>query len=150
TSGLAQIFQNLKRKNYVDFSQYKPSTIRRRISRRMSVLRIERLNDYATYLESHPEEINALFAEILIHVTEFFRDGKAFEVFSKRILPNYLREKDSGLPFRVWVPGCSTGEEAYSIAISLLEHFGDLSIPIQINIFATDVSESALPMLERS
>ncbi len=141
---LKRIFALLQKETQADFSQYKLNTIERRITRRLVALKIKNYSDYVHYLETHREEIQKLFNEALIHVTRFFRDQKSFLALKNKVFPKYLKNFDSTHPFRIWVPGCATGEEAYSIAISFFEamdaHAG--SIPIQI--FATDISEEAI------
>jgi len=107
----------LRKTTGVDFGLYKPSTIQRRISRRQFLLKIPNLQNYVQYLADHPEEVKTLFNDILIQVTSFFRDPGAFDSLKTHILPKILKNWDRKAPFRVWVPGCSTGEEAYSIAI---------------------------------
>ena len=107
---LPKIFSLLRSVTSVDFSHYKSNTIQRRIARRMLLQKTVDLTLYAKYLESHPDEIKALFADILIHVTGFFRDKTAFEALKTQMLPKYMKNRDRSLPFRVWVPGCSTGE----------------------------------------
>jgi two-component system, chemotaxis family, CheB/CheR fusion protein len=128
----------------VDFRQYKRPTIERRVARRMVLLRLARLDEYVHRLETDPGEVPALFQDILILVTRFFRDPEAFELLRTRALPAILQAHRSDEPIRAWVAGCSTGEEAYSVAILLLEFLAekDLSVPVQI--FATDVSEQAI------
>ncbi|MBI3280332.1 MAG: PAS domain-containing protein [Acidobacteria bacterium] len=130
----------------VDFSNYKTSTIRRRISRRMMLRRTESLQRYLGLLRSEPAEIGSLYEDILINVTEFFRDPDVFETLAKTIFPRIAFEKKlaRNRQIRIWVPGCSTGEEAYSIVIALLEYLGDRANDAEIQMFATDVSESAL------
>jgi two-component system CheB/CheR fusion protein len=141
---LRRIFSLVRGATGVDFTFYKHSTIQRRISRRLFLLKIEDLQTYATYLAGHPEEVQALFADILIHVTGFFRDPEAYEALKTRILPQYLKDRDPNLPFRVWVPGCSTGEEAYSIAIVFLEFLDKVKVRPSLQIFASDISEASL------
>jgi two-component system CheB/CheR fusion protein len=128
----------------VDFAQYKPNTIRRRILRRMALRRIDNLESYATKLRSDDAELKALYEDILINVTEFFRDPEAFEVLKKMVFPRLMSNRESGAPIRIWVPGCSSGEEVYSIAIALLEFLEEKSYDIGIQIFGTDISEIAL------
>ncbi len=140
---LATIFVLLRSQTGVDFSHYKPNTLDRRIQRRMLLYKLERLEDYAQYLQQNPGEIKALYEEILIHVTYFFRDPEAFQLLKERVFPTIIQNK-SALPFRIWVAGCSTGEEVYSIAISLLEFLSDKVTPPPIQIFATDISEIAI------
>ena len=102
-----------------DFSQYKPSTIKRRIERRMAVLQIETMDGYLKHIQQTPEEAESLFRDLLIGVTNFFRDPEAFAALEQKVIPRLLKGKPTDSFIRVWVPGCSTGEEAYSIAILL-------------------------------
>jgi two-component system, chemotaxis family, CheB/CheR fusion protein len=138
------IFSLLKSAVGVDFGHYKTKTIDRRIQRRMLLCKIEKLADYATYLKTYPAEVTALYEEILIHVTSFFRDPAAFELLKNNIFPRIVQAKSAELPIRIWVAGCSTGEEVYSIAICLLEFLADRLIQPQIQIFATDISELSI------
>src|SRR5262249_46893553 len=122
----------------------------RRIKRRMVLHRIEKLRDYLRYIKSTPTELDELYRDILIHVTGFFRDSSAFEALRKHVFPSFSQNRKPGdAPIRIWVPGCSTGEEVYSIAISLLEYLWAFSHNISqassaIQIFASDISEEAL------
>jgi two-component system CheB/CheR fusion protein len=141
---LATIFALLQSKTGVDFSRYKANTVDRRIQRRMLLYKLERLEDYVTYLQAHPAEIKALYEEILIHVTSFFRDPEAFELLKKRVFPTITQKKSNDRSIRIWVAGCSTGEEVYSIAICLLEFLADQNIQPPIQIFATDISDVAI------
>ncbi|MEH2232318.1 MAG: chemotaxis protein CheB [Nostoc sp.] len=141
---LVTIFVLLRSATGVDFSHYKPNTLDRRIQRRMLLYKLERLEDYAQYLQENPSEVKALYEEILIHVTYFFRDPEAFQLLKERVFPSIIQNKSPGLPIRIWVAGCSTGEEVYSIAISLLEFLSDKVTPPPIQIFATDISEIAI------
>ncbi|MHC5761374.1 chemotaxis protein CheB [Nostoc sp.] len=141
---LATIFVLLRSQTGVDFSHYKPNTLDRRIQRRMLLYKLERLEDYAEYLQNNPGEVKALYEEILIHVTHFFRDPEAFEVLKERVFPTIIQNKSAELPIRIWVAGCSTGEEVYSIAISLLEFLSNKVTSPPIQIFATDISEIAI------
>ena len=139
---LAQIFRHLLGAAGVDFSLYKQNTIRRRIKRRMVLHRMERLEDYVAYLRRHPDESKALYEDLLINVTGFFRDPEMFDSLKSVVFPAIGREVRG--PIRIWVPGCSTGEEAYSIVISLLEFLGDRVQGAPIQMFATDLSEPAI------
>jgi two-component system CheB/CheR fusion protein len=141
---MPRIFSMLRSASGVDFTYYKQPTIRRRLHRRMVLHRIPTLEKYVQYLLEHPQEITALYQDILIHVTHFFRDPESFEAVIGKIMPriNELHNGDS--PIRVWVPGCSTGEEAYSIAIAILEAMRDDMSAIPLQVFATDVSEAAI------
>lgn len=141
---LATIFTLLRSSMGVDFSRYKPNTLDRRIQRRMLLYKLEHLKDYAAYLQEHPAEVKALYEEILIHVTSFFRDPEAFELLKERVFPTIVQNKSAEIPIRIWVTGCSTGEEVYSIAICLLEFLTDKVTQPPIQIFATDISESAI------
>jgi two-component system, chemotaxis family, CheB/CheR fusion protein len=157
---LATIFALLRSTTGVDFSHYKPKTINRRIQRRMLFCKSEQLLDYAVHLQAHPAEIQSLYEEILIHVTSFFRDPAVFELLKTKVFPAITHNKSAEFPIRIWVAGCATGEEVYSIAICLLEFLADQLTPIPIQIFATDISalsidkaragiytENQLPML---
>jgi two-component system, chemotaxis family, CheB/CheR fusion protein len=141
---LMVILRLLQLNTGVDFSSYKPKTIQRRIQRRMLLCKLENLTDYAEYLPSHPAEVKALYEEILIHVTSFFRDPEAFELLKTRVFQNITQNKSAEFPIRIWVAGCSTGEEVYSIAICLLEFLADRVTQPPIQIFATDISELAI------
>ena len=141
---LAEIFALLKGLSRVDFGYYKSGTINRRIRRRMFLRKIERLDEYVKYLRKNPDEVQQLFLDVLINVTGFFRDPEAFETLKKIAFAAITTNKSSNAPIRAWVPGCSTGEEAYSIAISLLEYLGDSASNIQIQIFATDISDTVI------
>ena len=123
----------------VDFSEYKLATVERRLARRMALRRAQDLQAYLALVQGDPEEVRALYEDILIHVTSFFRDPAVFEALASQILPAILKDKPEGAPIRIWVAGCSTGEEVYSIAISLLEVLDGSSRPVQI--FGSDLSE---------
>jgi len=140
----ATILALLKSTTGVDFSQYKPATVNRRIQRRMVLYKVELLDDYAEHLQQNSAEVQALYEEILIHVTSFFRDSEAFQMLKERIFPAITQNKSGNAPIRIWVAGCSTGEEVYSIAICLLEFLGDRVSPPPIQIFATDICEATI------
>jgi chemotaxis methyl-accepting protein methylase/signal transduction histidine kinase len=142
--GLPKILTLLRARTKSDFRGYKTGTLQRRIERRMGLLRIGRLNDYADFLRSHPEEVDRLFKDLLIGVTSFFRDPPAFDELATRVLAELVRGRDPDSPIRIWVPGCSTGEEAYSIAIVAAEQLALAQSPGQLQIFATDIDEDAL------
>ena len=137
-------FQMLRRVSRVDFAQYKTGTIRRRIVRRMALRGVAELADYVAVLQREPAEVEALYADLLICVTRFFRDPAAFAALFDVAFPKTLRRRQRGSAIRVWVPGCASGEESYSIAISLLELLGDRVSSTRIQVFATDLSESAI------
>jgi two-component system CheB/CheR fusion protein len=144
SNDLDKIFLILRNRTGNDFAYYKHTTIRRRISRRMLVNKIDRLKDYVRYLSAHPAEVDALFQDILINVTGFFRDPEIFEALKTDIFPAILKDHDKERPLRIWVPGCSTGEEMYSILISLLEYLGDNVAGITIQAFASDIDQQAI------
>ena len=141
---LTTIFALLRTTTGVDFTLYKSTTIDRRMQRRMLLYKLESLEDYAEYLQEHPAEVKTLYEEILIHVTSFFRDPETFEQLKTQVFPTINRDKTADTPIRIWVPGCSTGEEVYSIAMCLLEFFSDRATVPPIQIFATDISAAAI------
>jgi two-component system CheB/CheR fusion protein len=142
--GLGKVLSIIRSTTGADFSSYKLATIERRVVRRMALASIEGMDEYARHLQEHPEEVQALYQDCLITVTSFFRDPEAFEALRDHVLPALLRDRAPESPIRVWVPGCATGEEAYSIAICLLERAGELSDPPPLQVFATDISEGTL------
>ncbi|MCU0664712.1 MAG: PAS domain S-box protein [Myxococcota bacterium] len=127
-----------------DFSAYKSNTIERRIGRRMGLHQIDDLETYARFLRESPEEVSALFHDLLIGVTSFFRDPDSFEVLRGVALPQLLGSMPDATTFRVWVPGCSTGEEVYSLAIVLREHLEATSSRVKLQLFGTDINKSAV------
>jgi two-component system, chemotaxis family, CheB/CheR fusion protein len=141
---LSVIFELLLNVTGADFCHYKKGTIRRRMMRRMGLLGLQKLEDYAAYLQEHPSEIEKLYNDILINVTSFFRDPDSFKSLQKLVFPIICHNRSQSLPIRIWVAGCATGEEVYSIAISLLEFLDDYPIKPAIQIFATDISEQAI------
>ncbi|MFA7231328.1 MAG: chemotaxis protein CheB [Victivallaceae bacterium] len=141
---LEKIFILLRAQTGHDFSQYKPSTIIRRIERRMGVHQIETMEKYVKFLQQTQSEIEALFRDMLIGVTNFFRDPEAFKALEEQVIPELFSGKPSGGFIRVWVPGCSTGEEAYSIAILLQEQVDALRQRFNVQVFATDIDSRAI------
>lgn len=141
---LKKIFILLRAQTSHDFSQYKPSTICRRIERRMAVHQLLAIEAYVKYLQQTPEEVDALFRDLLIGVTNFFRDPETFTVLEKKIIPELLDDKPASSTIRIWSAGCSTGEEAYSIAILLFERMEVLKINFKIQVFATDIDKRAI------
>jgi two-component system CheB/CheR fusion protein len=141
---LKKIFILLRAQTGHDFSQYKPSTINRRIERRMAVHQIADIGSYAKYLQQTPVEAEALFRDLLIGVTNFFRDPEVFEALETEIIPNLFAGKIAGSTVRVWSAGCSTGEEAYSIAILLQERMEALKRNYSVQVFATDIDSRAI------
>ncbi len=140
--GLKKIYELLRAGSGVDFSQYKQTTIARRLQRRMAVHRLEDLDQYGAFLETHPDEVDAACQDVLIHVTSFFREPETFAALKKHVLPALLRPgRPSNDPIRIWLPGCSTGEEAYSLAICFAECLEEKEDAPELQIFGTDVSE---------
>ncbi|MEY2600428.1 MAG: hypothetical protein RLZZ142_2687, partial [Verrucomicrobiota bacterium] len=137
-----KILRILRASTGVDFADYRDNTIRRRIHRRMLLSQCDSLAEYAKNLEANRPEIEALYRDILINVTSFFRDPEMFEALKTVVFPEILKHKSPGEPIRIWVPGCSSGQEVYSIAICLLEFLEPLAQPPAIQIFGTDLSES--------
>jgi len=143
-SALKKIFVLLRAQTGHDFSQYKPSTMYRRMERRMAVHQIDSLQAYVQYLQQTPAEVLALFQDVLIGVTNFFRDPFAFESLERQVLPALFAGKPVGGTVRVWCTGCSTGEEAYSIAILLVERMEALKQNYTLQVFATDIDSRAI------
>ena len=141
---LNKVFILLRSATGVDFSLYKPTTLKRRIARRMVLHKVESLVNYVRYLKQTPGELDALYQDLLINVTSFFREPEAFEALKKTVFPKLLKDRPPRTPVRVWVPGCSTGEEAYSIAIALIEFLGTKGASVAVQVFATDISEPAI------
>ena len=144
--GMNRILMLLRSGTGHDFSLYKKSTIGRRIERRMSQHNIESLEIYARYLKEHPPEVHLLFKELLINVTSFFRDTEAFITLKHDILPMLLKDKPEGYVFRVWVAGCASGEEAYSIAMLLRELMDETQREFKTQIYSTDLDEDAIAL----
>ncbi len=142
--GLSSILATLREHTQLDFRQYKRPTLMRRIARRMALRRLGSLVEYAEVLRKDSGEAKALAEDILIHVTSFFRDPSAFEALEQQVLPGLLEHKDDDATVRVWVPGCSTGEEAYSLAICLAEFLTDQNRHQSIKVFASDLSARAI------
>jgi len=141
---LSRIFLALKKHTGVDFTAYKQSTLQRRIQRRMALHRIERLGQYANFLRGNAHETQELFNDLLISVTRFFRDEGVFKSLSKKIIPELIKNKHRKGDLRVWVPGCATGEEVYSLAICILETLGSAASTMRVQVFGTDLSEAAI------
>ncbi|MFO7849791.1 MAG: chemotaxis protein CheB [Spirochaetia bacterium] len=138
-NNLSTIFNLLRSHSGHDFSNYKPNTVTRRIERRMALLQIETIEKYVEYIRLTEDELDALFRDLLIGVTNFFRDAEAFGTLEKLIVPELFAGKKSGDNIRVWSAGCSTGEEAYSIAILLQEYMETLQENYNLQVFATDI-----------
>ena len=144
-SSLNTIFQLIRKSTGVDFTHYRHTTIRRRIQRRMIVHKIDSLPRYVKYVQQNPAELKALYQDMLINVTSFFRNPALFDTLESRIFPAILKHHSEAEPIRIWVPGCSSGEEAYSVAIALLEFLGDRgAVGVPLQIFGSDVSERSI------
>jgi two-component system, chemotaxis family, CheB/CheR fusion protein len=141
---LAKAFVWLRSATGVDFNHYKRATIVRRVRRRMVVHNMESLSDYIRHLQGNREELDALYHDILIAVTSFFREPEGFETLKKQILPQLMVNRPPEASLRMWVPACSTGEEAYSIAICAAEFLRGIKSAARLQIFATDINEGAL------
>ena len=143
-SALQKVFVLLRTRTNHDFSLYKKNTICRRIERRMNIHQIDSISDYVRYLHESDREAGILFKELLIGVTSFFRDPEAFEALQTQALPQLLGDKPDDEAVRVWVPGCSSGEEAYSVAILLHEYMEQIGRHFHVQIFGTDIDEDAI------
>ncbi len=144
SGGLNRILALLRAATGHDFSQYKKSTIGRRIERRMSQHDIDDTEVYARYLKEHPPELLTLFKELLINVTRFFRDPEAFVVLKLEALPALLKDKPEDYVFRAWVAGCASGEEAFSIAMLLREIMDETQREFKVQLYATDLDDDAI------
>jgi two-component system CheB/CheR fusion protein len=138
------IFTIIRKSTGFDFTNYKSNTIRRRIERRMALHKIKAAEDYVKFLSSNPKEVDLLYKDLLIKVTNFFRDPDAFKVLEREVIPEIIEKTRPGSSIRVWVPACATGEEAYSIAILFDEAMGRLKKSFEIHIFATDMDSDAI------
>jgi len=141
---LQKIFFLIRSNTGHDFSNYKQNTIRRRIERRLAVHRIDKMDEYVRYLQQTPTEREALFKDLLIGVTNFFRDPEAFEILQQTTLPELITSKEPNSPLRIWVVGCASGEEAYSIAILILETMDNMKKHSEVQIFASDLDVDAI------
>lgn len=141
---LREVFSQLRTRTGHDFANYKHPTLLRRIERRISVCNLPDLPAYARFLPDHPDEVHALLKDLLISVTNFFRDREAFLSLEQDILPRIFAGKQSGEQVRVWVVGCATGQEAYSIAMLCAEHSEGLLAAPSVQVFATDIDEAAI------
>ena len=139
-----RILQLLRDQSGLEFRQYKPQTIRRRIARRMVLVRMETLADYHRFLQARPNEVRALQEDLLINVTRFFRDPEFWDTLKTQILPNLFQARPAGRPVRIWCAGCSTGEEAYSLATTVLEYITQNGLDTPVQIFGTDASERSI------
>jgi two-component system CheB/CheR fusion protein len=142
-TGLARLFSLLRERTRVDFTFYRPATITRRVDRRIAVTQVADLDAYVRYVEQNPGEVAALYRELLIGVTSFFRDPQVMTALRDQVLPDLLRST-AGRPLRFWVAGCSTGEEAYTMAILARETMAALGEERAVKIFATDIDRDAV------
>jgi two-component system, chemotaxis family, CheB/CheR fusion protein len=138
-----RVISALRSRSGVDFSQYRDTTIKRRTARRMLLRGFHTPAEYAAFLERDAEEATALYHDVLINVTSFFRDPDTFELLKGQVFPDIVKSHAESQPIRVWVPGCSTGQEAYSIAMALLEYLDSVKAKREIQIFATDLGDPA-------
>jgi len=141
---LKEVFRLLKTYSKVDFVDYKAATIRRRVLRRMNINQVSELGEYVKLLQRNSQEIEALYRDVLINVTSFFRNPEVFQSLRDVVYPGILAGRTSSDPVRIWVPGCSTGEETYSHAISIVEMLSEMRVEVPIQIFGTDLSETAI------
>jgi len=141
---MKKVFAQLRARTRHDFTHYKATTVQRRVARRMAVHQIETVEAYAAYLQQSADEVQALFRDLLIGVTRFFRDPDAFQVLAQQAIPGLLARRAPGQPLRVWVAGCSSGEEAFSIAMLLLEQLDEPATPQVVQVFATDIDGRAI------
>lgn len=141
---LGPVLELLRNATRVDFTHYKRNTLYRRITRRMVLHKMERLKDYRRFLQSSPAEVEALYQDLLISVTSFFRNPETFAVLKSKVFPRLTQDRSRHEPVRIWVLGCSTGEEAYSIAITFAEVAEASGRPIPIQVFASDLNGAAI------
>lgn len=143
-STLGKIMSLIRGTTGVDFTYYKPNTIIRRLERRISINQISTYENYVSFLENSEKEINILYKELLIGVTRFFRDQESFDILQDHVIPAIFKEKSIDEPVRLWSVGCSTGEEAYSLAILIKEHMDKIGKNHDIKIFATDLDKESI------
>lgn len=141
---IQKIFSLIRSATGHDLSHYKQTTIRRRIERRMAIHQLNKMADYIKYLQQSPPEVDILFKDMLIGVTNFFRDPEAFEVLKEQVLPALLKSKDTDSSIRIWSMGCSTGEEAYSLAILFSEAMHLVKQNVNIQVFASDIDAQSI------
>jgi two-component system, chemotaxis family, CheB/CheR fusion protein len=146
---LGRFFEQLKEAFGVDFASYKLSTIERRIERRMALQKLDRPQDYLRLLQSNPHELGVLYGDLLIGVTSFFRDREPFEALKTVVFPRLLGDRPGDASVRIWVPGCAAGQEAFSIAMCLLEYLDGKASAQNVQIFGTDIDDQALAIARR-
>jgi len=142
--GLTRVLEQVRLATGVDFASYKRNTLLRRVSRRAVLHKMDDLRDYARLLQGTPAEIEALYQDVLISVTSFFRNPEAFEVLKTKVFPRLVRDRSRHDPVRVWSVGCSTGEEAYSIAIAYAEFVEQARVQVPLQVFATDLNGTGI------
>jgi two-component system, chemotaxis family, CheB/CheR fusion protein len=147
---LTKVFYLIKQRRGVNFADYKHSTLQRRLARRMVLRQVEDLEDYVRLLRSDANEVEQLFNDILINVTSFFRDPAAFATLQKKIFPKIIKAKEPRGEIRIWVPGCSTGEEIYSVTIAAVEALGRRTSNIRLQVFGTNLSEQIIARARRN
>jgi two-component system, chemotaxis family, CheB/CheR fusion protein len=143
-NAMSKILSIIRNVTGADFTYYKPNTIIRRLERRISINQIRNFEDYVTFIEQSVKEVNILYKELLIGVTKFFRDSEGFEILKEQIIPDLFKNKKKEEPLRLWCVACSTGEEAYSLAILLREHMEYTGQNQDVKIFATDMDKEAI------
>jgi two-component system CheB/CheR fusion protein len=141
---LTKILAEIRTRKGVDFTYYKPNTVIRRIKRRVSLNQIDSIKDYVRYLKENPNEVDNLYNEMLIGVTNFFRDQEAFEILKEKVIPKLFENKNPGDSIRIWVSACSTGEETYSVAMIIKEYLELVKTHYDVKIFASDIDEKAI------
>lgn len=150
SSDLDGIFTLLRRRTGNDFSQYKSTTVLRRLRRRLVMLRLENLKDYGSYLRQHKDELDALYQDLLINVTQFFRDPDIYHALLTEILPRLSQQRPEDVPLRIWIPACSSGEEVYSLSMTLMEYLTAQHSNRPVQIFGTDVDAGAIEQARRA
>jgi len=148
-NALQQIFMLVRTRTGHDFAGYKRNTIRRRIERRMAVHQIAMIDEYVRFLREHSDEVKTLFKDLIITVTNFFRDPESFEALKEKAITNIIKDKAFDSPLRIWIPGCATGEEAYSIAMLCEETKEELQKHLDVQVFGTDVDDQSIEVARR-
>lgn len=146
---IAPILDLLRNRSRYDFRCYRNKMLIRRIQRRMGICQIDEISKYVAYLRDHPDEVTALYGDLLIGVTSFFRDPEAFQALQQQVIPELVDRQSGDIPVRVWVPACATGEEAYSIAMLLMEQFAVAKKSVNLQVFASDIDEESLEVARR-
>ena len=146
---IQQILALLRTHSKHDFRCYRRKMLARRIQRRMGLRHIDEMAEYLTFLRENPDEVSRLLKDLLIGVTAFFRDPESFQILQQQVLPKLVADRDSDTPIRVWVPGCASGEEAYSVAVLLVEQFSLANKDCSFHVFATDLDNDALQTARR-